>query len=82
MLIFGERKSMLAAMLCSSQPAAVACEASAYHWCTAAAAAAYACRRPCPCPAAAGLEKDNLAALIHFGSRYHEAPFIQLNCDR
>ncbi|EFN59248.1 hypothetical protein CHLNCDRAFT_56815 [Chlorella variabilis] len=29
-----------------------------------------------------GLEKDNLAALIHFGSPHYSAPFIQIDCER
>lgn len=39
-------------------------------------------RRPVLIFGEPGLEKDNLAALIHFGSRYHNAPFVRVDCDR
>ncbi|PSC70095.1 ATPase AAA [Micractinium conductrix] len=39
-------------------------------------------RRPVLIFGEPGLEKDNLAALIHFGSRNHAAPFVRLDCDR
>jgi len=29
-----------------------------------------------------GLEKTNIAALIHFGSPFHNAPLVQIDCDR
>ncbi|KAI3423796.1 hypothetical protein D9Q98_009634 [Chlorella vulgaris] len=39
-------------------------------------------RRPVLVFGEPGLEKDNLGALIHFGSPDHEAPFVRLDCDR
>lgn len=39
-------------------------------------------RRPVLIFGEPGLEKDNLAALVHFGSPNHAAPFVRLDCDK
>jgi polyferredoxin len=40
------------------------------------------CRSPVLVFGEPGLEKNNIAALIHFGSPFHNAPLVKIDCDR
>ena len=39
-------------------------------------------RRPVLIFGEPGLEKDNVAALIHFGSPDHKSPMVRIDCER